>query len=51
MEKLYVVKHELHGKVHVAYVRATSELGALMEARTAAKDSCNVSHVISISLA
>jgi hypothetical protein len=48
MEKLWYVKYELHGKEHIAFVNATSELDALMEARTKAKDWCNTCHVICI---
>ena len=51
MEKLYCVKHELHGKIHVSFVKAISELDALMEARMTIKDYCNISHVICIALA
>lgn len=51
MEKLYCIKHELHGRQHVCFVKATSELDAIMQARGAIKDNCNVSHIISVSLA
>jgi len=51
MERLYCIKHELHGRQHVCFVKATSELDAIMQARRAIKDNCNVSHIISVSLA
>lgn len=51
MEKLYSVKLELHGKEHVSYVTAVSEIDAIMQARTLAKDWNNVAHIISVGLA
>ena len=50
MKKLYCVKHELHGKQYTCLVKAPSELDAIIQARGAIKDNCNVSHIISISL-
>ena len=51
MEKLYCVKLELHGKAHDSYVKAMSELDAIMQARTLIKDWNNVAHIISVGLA
>lgn len=51
MARLYCIKHELHGKLHVCFVEATSELDAIIQARSVIKDNCNVSHIISVSLA
>lgn len=51
MGKLYYVKFELHGKEHISYVNAVSEVDAIMEARTLAKDWCNVAHIICVGVA
>lgn len=50
MEKRYFVKFELHGKKHISYVNAVSEVDAIMQARTIAKDWCNVAHIIAVNL-
>ena len=51
MTKVYYVKLEKHGKEHVVFVNATSELDAIMEARNVTKDFLNNAHIICVSLA
>ena len=51
MTRKYLVKLEKNKKVGYYLVDAVSELDAIMQARTEAKDHTNTSHIVSVSLA